>query len=174
MYQSYYSLLFVALKARIQQSVPEILLVEQDFGQLSNYNSMPSLPSPSLLIDFTPLNYSNESQFAQWGDVTVQLRLAHTPVKPPDAVSDKAIALYEIEGKLFDALQGWQPTDADGNALGQPLMRAQTLTEVPNIYDVRGIRVRVISFATAFEDDTAMPVTSIQTPELGIDYSNEP
>ena len=173
MYQSYYSLLCVALKARIQQSVPEILLVEQDFGQLANYNTMPSISWPCVLIDFTPLDYSNESLFVQWGDVTVRLRLAYPPVTPPDSVSDKALALYEIEGKLFKALQGWQPTDEEGNAIGEPLMRAQTSTEVPNEYDVRGIRVRIISFATAFEDSSATPVNSIQTAGLDIEYDGQ-
>jgi hypothetical protein len=171
--QSYYSLLFVSLKARIQTSVPEILLVEQDFGQLSNYNTTPSIPWPCVLIDFTPVDYSNESQFVQWGDITVQLRLAYPPVTPPDSVSDKALALYEIEGKLFKALQGWQPADEDGNALGQPLMRAKTSTEVPNEYDVRGIRVRIISFAAAFEDYSATPVNSIQTPGLDLGYDGQ-
>jgi hypothetical protein len=170
MYQSYYSLLLVALKARILQAVPEILLVEQDFGQLVNYNTIPSIPWPCLLIDFTPSDFTNESQYVQFGDVTVQLRLAYPPVTPPDSISGKAIELYEIEAKLFKALQGWQPTDESGNAIGEPLMRLRASTEIPIDDDVRGIRVRSILFTTGFEDDSAMPVNSIATPDFDVDY----
>lgn len=170
MYQSYYSLLLVALKARIQQAVPEILLVEQDWGQIVDYNTIPSIQWPCLLIDFTPSDYTNESQYVQMSDVTVQLRLAYPPVTPPDSVSEKALELYELEAKLFKALQGWQPTDENGNAIGEPLMRLQASTEVPIDDDVRGIRVRNILFTTAFEDDSAQPVNTIATPDFDADY----
>jgi hypothetical protein len=171
MYQSYYSLLFVALKARIQQSVPGILLVEQDWGQIDNYNAIPDIPWPHVLIDFTPSGFTNESQFVQWADVTVQLRFAYPPVTPPDTFSSKAIELYELEAKLFKALQGWQPTDEDGNALGQPLMRLQVSTEKRDVDDMRDIKVKNILYTTGFEDASAAPANSIHSANLDIDYS---
>lgn len=67
MYQSYYSLLLLALKARIQQTVPEILLVEQDWRQIDNNDSTPALPWPCVLIDFTPSYFGAESKLGQWG-----------------------------------------------------------------------------------------------------------
>ena len=165
MYQSYYSLLLLALKARIQQAVPEILLVEQDWRQIDHNDSTPAIAWPCVLIDFTPSYFGVESEMGQWGDVTVQLRLAFPPVAAPDTVSEQAIAGYEIEAKLYKALQGWQPADADGNAIGQPLTRLQVLTEDRN----DAIRVRVVYFTTTMEDTNASPVYTRVQADLNID-----
>lgn len=165
MYQSYYSLILLALKARIQQAVPEILLVEQDWRQIDNNPSIPALSWPCVLIDFTPSYFGEESGLGQWGDVTIQLRLAFPPVVAPDSVSGKAIAGYEIEAKLFKALQGWQPADADGKAIGQPLSRLQVITEERN----DKIRVRVVYFTTTMEDTNASPVYTKVPADIVID-----
>ena len=117
------------------------------------------------MIDFTPSYFGEESGLGQWGDVTVQLRLAFPPVVAPDSVSATAIAGYEIEAKLFKALQGWQPADADGNAIGQPLTRLQVITEERN----DKIRVRVLYFTTTMEDTNASPVYTKVPADIVID-----
>jgi hypothetical protein len=166
MYQSYYSLLLLALKARIQQLVPEILLIEQDWNQLANNDTAPITTWPCVFIDFTPSGFSNDSELAQWGDVTIQLRLAFPPVTAPDTTGGQALACYELEAKLYKALQGWQPADEEGNSIGEPLMRLQVTTEARE--DL--VRVRTILFTTAFEDTSASPVYTTETPDLDIDY----
>lgn len=166
MYQSYYSLLLLALKARIQQYVPEILLIEQDWRQIDNKDTPPAISWPCVLIDFTPSYFGNESEMVQWGDVTIQLRLAFPPVTAPATAGEQAIAGYEIEAKLFKALQGWQPTDQDGNAIGDLLTRFQVLTEDRN----DDIRVRTLHFITTVEDSSALPVYTIHKTNLDIDY----
>ncbi|MBO9200573.1 MULTISPECIES: hypothetical protein [Niastella] len=165
MYQSYYSLLLLALKARIQQTVPEILLVEQDWRQIDN-DPTPAISWPCVLIDFTPSYFGDESEMGQWGDITIQLRLAFPPVTAPDTVSGQAIAGYEIEAKLHKALQGWQPTDQDANAIGQPLSRLQVLTEDRK----DAIRVRTVYFTSTIEDTSASPVYSNESPKMDIGY----
>lgn len=165
MYQSYYSLLLVALKARIQQTVPEILLVEQDWRQIDKNGSTPAIAWPCVLIDFTPSYFGDESEMGQWGDITVQLRLALPPVTAPATVSAQAIAGYEIEAKLSKALQGWQPADADGNAIGQPLTRLQVITEDRN----DDIRVRVVYFTATIEDTSTSPVYTRVPADIQID-----
>lgn len=166
MFQSYYSLLFVSLKARILASVPEILLVDAEWGQIDNYDTAPAISWPCVLIDFTPSDFTNESNMTQWGDVTVQLRLAYPPVTAPDTVSGKTLEFYELEAKLYKALQGWQPSDEDDNMIGEPLIRLQASTEEREDH----IRVRRILFTTAFEDDSAIPVSNNVSANLDIDY----
>jgi hypothetical protein len=166
MYQSYYSLLLLALKARIQQSIPEILLIEQDWRQIDNTDTTPAISWPCVLIDFTPSYFGNESEMVQWGDVTIQLRLAFPPVTAPDTVGGQALAGYEIEAKLYKALQGWQPTDQDGNDIGEVLTRLQVITEDRD----DAIRVRALYFTTTVEDSGASPVYTIESPNLDIDY----
>lgn len=166
MYQSYYSLLLLALKARIQQAVPEILLVEQDWRQIDHNDPTPAISWPCVLIDFTPSYFGEEGEMGQWGDVTIQLRLAFPPVTAPDTVSGQAIAGYELEAKLYKALQGWQPTDQDGNSIGEPLTRLQVITEDRK----DDIRVRIVYFTTTVEDTSASPVYTIQKADMDIDY----
>jgi len=166
MYQSYYALLLLALKARIQQKVPEVLLIEQDWHQLDSGNDLSAISWPCLLIDFTPSDFSNQSDMIQWGDVTLQFRLAFPPVKSPDTVSNQALAFYEIEGKLYTALQGWQPADEAGNPIGQVLTRVQVTTEERT----DEIRVRTLLFTTAVEDASAAIAYTIENPELDIEY----
>jgi hypothetical protein len=159
-------MLLLALKARIQQNVPEILLIEQDWRQIDNNDTTPAISWPCVLIDFTPSYFGNESEMVQWGDVTIQLRLAFPPVTAPDTVGQQAIAGYEIEAKLYKALQGWQPADEEGNGIGGQLMRLQAITE--DRHDA--IRVRTIYFTTLVEDTSAMPVYTNESPGLDIDY----
>jgi hypothetical protein len=166
MYQSYYSLLLLALKARIQQLVPELLLIEHDWNQLANNDTTPITTWPCVFIDFTPSEFSNESELVQWGDVTVQLRLAFPPVAAPETAGSQALACYEMEAKLYKALQGWQPANEDGIAIGEQLMRLSVTTEERE----DAIRVRTILFTTAVEDNSATPVYTIETPGLDIDY----
>ncbi|THU36905.1 hypothetical protein FAM09_18250 [Niastella caeni] len=167
MFQSYYSLLLLALKARIQQSVPEILLVEQDWSQLENYDTQPAVSWPCVLIDFITSDFGSESELVQWGNVTIQLRLAFPPVTAPDTVGGQALACYEIEAKLYKALQGWQPEDQDGNSIGQELTRLQVTTEQGREDD---IRVRTLLFTTGFEDASASPVYTIESPDFDPTY----
>lgn len=166
MYQSYYALLLLALKARIQQQVPEILLIEQDWNQLDSSDVTSAISWPCILIDFTLSDFSNESEQVQWGDVTLQLRLGFPPVTAPDTIGSQALACYEIEAKLHNALQGWQPADEAGNAIGEALTRLQVTTEDRT----DEIRVRTLLFTTAFEDGSAAPVYTIEKPDLDVDY----
>lgn len=166
MFQSYYSLLFISLKARIQQSVPEILLVDPEWSQIDNYDTTPAVSWPCVLIDFTPSDFTNENQLVQWCDITVQLRLAYPPVTSPDTINAQSLAFYELEGKLYKALQGWQPTDENGNTIGEPLIRLQAATEEREDH----IRVRRILFTTEFEDDSARPVNNNVAANLNINY----
>lgn len=168
MYQSYYSFLLLALKARIQQNVPEILLIEQDWNQLANNDTTPITSWPCVFIDFTPSDFSNESELVQWGNVTARLRLAFPPVTAPATPGAQALACYEIEAKLYKALQGWQPADEAGNSMGEPLDRLQVTTEVRE----DAIRVRTLLFTTAYEDASASPVYTTETPDLDIDYED--
>ena len=164
MYQSYFALLFLAIQKRIRQLIPELIWVDHEWSQLENYEPIPSILRPCLLIDITPSDFSNEGNQVQWSDVTVQLRLAFPRVTGPDTLSGQAVKFYELEHKIYTTLQGWQPTDTNGNAIGQPLNRLQVSTEKRE----DDIRVRVLLYKTAFEDASAMPATTIVTPELNI------
>ena len=80
-------------------------------------------------------------------------------------MSGQAIAGYEIEAKLFKALQGWQPTGQDGISIGEPLTRLQVITEDRK----DDLRVRMVYFTTTIEDTSASPVYTTESPKLDLD-----
>lgn len=150
---SFFANLLLAIQARIADQVPEIRYIDQDLGQLEIYELRPAVSWPCLLIDFDTTNYSNEGELAQIGENIIQFRLGidtYTSANSlgPLQVRQAALDYYELENKVFVALHGW-----DGDGLCQPLSRTAAATEKRE----DKFRVRIIHFATAFEDVSAMP-----------------
>jgi len=157
---SYFGQLFIDLSKHIKDKVPAIKWIDQDFGQLEQFEYRPAVSFPCVLIDFPMANYTNIAELSQMGDITVQLRLGFAPfskshVGAPDDVRDKAIEYYAIEQLVHEAVQGFQ-TDYT-----MPLMRFNAGTEqrlsASDQADSIGLRVRVINYATQYEDNSNLP-----------------
>lgn len=158
---SYFGQLFLDLCDHIKAQVPEIKWIDQDFGQLEQFEHRPAVSFPCCLIDFVLANYSNLSELGQAGDVTIQLRLGFAPFSQsngsaPDSVRIKAVHYYAIEQKVFEAVHGW------ATEYTQPLIRINAGTEqrlsANDAMDKIGLRVRVLNFSTQFEDMSNYPV----------------
>lgn len=166
---SYFGQLFIDLSEHIKTAVPEIKWIDQDFGQLEQFEYRPAVSFPCVLIDFPLANYSNTGELSQMGDITVQLRLGFAPfdkshASAPLLVREKAVDYYSIEQKIFEAVQGWN------TAYTQPLIRINAGTEqrlsASDQADSIGLRVRVINFSTGFDDLSKLPVYT-KTPLTG-------
>lgn len=158
--------LFLEISKHIQTSVPEVKWIDQDFGQLEQFDTRPPVNFPCVLIDFPMATYSGLSDLAQMADITVQLRIGFAPFsqghsRAPEKVREEAVKYYEIEQKIFEAVQGWQ------TEFCQPLIRINAGTEqrlsANDVADSIGLRVRVMNFSTQFEDHSNGPVYN-QTP----------
>lgn len=138
---------------RISSQVPEILMVDQDLGQLEFYDQRPAVSFPCALIDFVQTGYKDKQLGAQWGEMIIAFRLAHDTYSnsssaTPQTVQEIALQYYETEAKLYKALQDW---NADG-LLMLPMSRISVVTERR---DGDNYRVRVISFKATAEDLSA-------------------
>jgi hypothetical protein len=171
--------LYLDLSERIKTEVPEIRWIDQDFGQLERFEYRPEVTFPCALIDFIQANYSNLSQLVQVGEVTVNIRLGFSPFSQayhaaPTDVKEKALEYYSIEQKVFEAVQGWQPDPpADwilDEPYAQPFIRVSSTTEQRD-NDAIGLRVRVLTFTTGFEDETAI-IKYKKTP-ASLEFDNE-
>lgn len=166
--ESLYAQLYEALQEQIKSEVPEIRYIDVDLGQLDYYETRPGVSWPCVMIDFIMGQWSNESGGVQWGDFTVNIRLGFAPFSSanslaPDVVQEKALQYFEVEWKLYKALQGF---DADG--LIQPMTRVSDGTEKRE----DPFRVRNMAFATSAEDHSAQHSNKVEAdPEfdLGID-----
>jgi hypothetical protein len=174
---SYFGQLFLDLCDYLKTAVPELKWIDQDFGQLELFEDRPTVSFPCCLIDFPMATFSNVSGNAQIGDITVQLRMGFAPFDKsyhlaPDVVRQKALEYYAIEQKVYEKLQGWEKDYT------QPFSRINSGTEqrmsASDLADKTGIRVRVMNFATGFNDDSALPSYTKAPATLEIQISEPP
>jgi len=167
--KSLFAQLFLAIQTRIINMVPEIKWIDQDVGQLEHYEVRPSVQFPCILIDFMNTQYNQEGNNTQMVNLQIELRLGFSPFQSansvsPDISKQQALQFYEVEQKVYEALNNWVPADAEGNSLTEPLIRFQAATERRN----DPYRIRTMQFVTATEDDTAVPKTTKQRIKLAI------
>lgn len=148
MKKSIYGRLFTDLCDHLQAAVPELALIDHDWGQ-EDTELRPALACPAALIDFQGTTYTGLSGLSQWGEATVTVRLlfdsyARSSALVPEEWRDIALEFYETEHRVVEALHGWMP----GGGYCQGLIRTGDSSENRN--DI-GLRVRVITFSTAFE-----------------------
>lgn len=94
---NFFGQLLKDIYTQLKTQVPELRWIDQDFGQLEIFQVRPSVSFPCALIDFQQTSYSNMSQLAQAGDLTITVRLGFAPFSAsnqlaPDDVKDKALA----------------------------------------------------------------------------------
>lgn len=167
-----FATIYEAILTQVKTTVPEIREIEQDLGQLENYETRPPVSFPCLLIDMGQFNFDDMGgRNQQHADGQIVLRLAdlawsNSNSLTPAKIRAQALRFYEIEQKLHVALHGWRNTGFS------KLLRRSSVPEQRNDTN---IRVRIITYATSFEDDTTAPVyTTITTPEptVGVGANN--
>lgn len=157
--------IYLALMARLAAEVPELKYIDQDLGQLDNYDVRPTVAMPCALIDIGEFDFDDMAgKNMQHGEGLVLVRLAVDPFSAsnnlaPEAVREKALSYYDIEQKIYVALHGWRTTGFS------KMLRRKSIKEIRD----DKFRVKVIAFATSFEDATASPVMiSIPRPDVTI------
>lgn len=148
---SFFARYYLALQERIREVVPEIVWIEQDFGQDAFDKWRPNVAFPAVLIDFPNARYESESGLSQWATVKVSIRLLVAPFSQsyddaPIEVKEDALQYFEIEQRLINALHGWCPDEG----YCQPLIRESITSDNRN--DL-GLRIRSIGFETVYEED---------------------
>lgn len=145
--------------------VPAIRWIDQDFGQLENFDMRPALLFPCVLIDFGTTTYTPNMRKSQIGNLTITFRLAFAPFTAshslaPTLVREQALEYYGIEQDLYTALQGY------ATAYSSTLTRLSASTELRS-NDT--LRVRSIQYSTIFQDFTATPPTVAMGVNVGLD-----
>lgn len=148
MAESLYLRLFTDICSHLQEAVPELAWIDQDLGQAQT-DLRPALVYPAALVDFGSTDYSELSAPNQWGETSVTIRLlfdcySSSAAAAPEASRAMALAFYETEHRVVEALHSWSPPEGYCSAL----IRIGDSGENRN--DI-GLRIRTISFSTAFE-----------------------
>ena len=160
---SYFGMLLIELCDHIKAQVPEVRWVDQDLGQLEEYEMRPAVTFPCVLIDFAATSYNDLSDNAQTGETTILVRIGMNPfsksnVQAPTEVREKAVEYYDIEQKVHQCLQGWQ------NDFTSALARRSADTENRN----DKLRVRLLTYETSYEDYSNLPIRTATPADMNI------
>lgn len=146
--------LFLAIQKRLNENVPALNWIDQNFGQLNNYEVgyKPPVVFPCALIDLTGFVFEDITDGQQYANGRVVISVSTTPfsnsqLKTPAPFKEMALLYYEIENTIHKALHGWQPT-----GFNKLLRRAVDKQEREDT-----IRERVIVFECSYTDTTAIP-----------------
>lgn len=158
--------LYVDFSSYLKAAVPKLKWIDMDFGQLENFEYKPEVAFPCALVDFPDANFSNLSNLHQLGEFLMQIRIGFTPFSSshqpaPLSVKEKALEYFTIEQEIYEAVQGWS------NGVIQPLIRVNALTD--KRFEEIGLRVRVLTFATSCEDNSAKG-KYVKTPKPPLEF----
>lgn len=167
MMESQFATAFLAIMAQIQSNVPEIKFIDQDYGQLTQYDGRQGVGFPAVLIDFPAMNYADLGQQAQDALGTVQISLAYPQVVHSSnlitpEMRERSLAYYELEHKLNSWLHGFTPGDAFGHMTRQSAVSINT---------PMAVRIRRLTYRLGMEDFSTSPVyTLVPLPDAEISY----
>lgn len=106
------------LVAHINEQMPELSMVDEDYGQLENLEDdnrdMYPITFPAVLIDNTETEWSNLSGRSQKGDALFRVRLIIDCYDDTHAECGTQFAVEEREdmrSRLHTILQGFRPVD---------------------------------------------------------------
>ena len=106
------------LVAHINEQMPELLMVDEDYGQLENLEDdnrdMYPITFPAVLIENTETEWSNLSGRSQKGDALFRVRLIIDCYDDTHAECGTQYAVEEREdmrSRLHTILQGFRPVD---------------------------------------------------------------
>lgn len=161
---SYFGELYLQLCEHIKTNVSEVRWIDQDFGQLEEFDLRPEVSFPCVLVDFVDAEFEELSQLSQTGEVLISFRLGFAPFSSannlsPTNVKIKALEYYNLEQKLYETIQGFT-TD-----FTTPLIRKKATSEKRQ----DALRVRVLTFSTSYQDDSAIKQPNKQTSVLEFD-----
>jgi len=147
------SLLFMAILERLLDQVPEIRYIEQDLGQLENYEMRPAVSWPCTLIDIDDLDFSETGgKLVQLAQGFVQIRLGLVKYTDsnnlvPANIRANSLQYLELENKVYKALHGWGPEGFN------KMLRRKSVTEKRD----DDIRVKILRFSIGYKDEGAVP-----------------
>lgn len=146
--------LLSSVLTQIQETVPALKYVDENWGQLDYYGERPPVKFPCALVDIGSAQWQDTGTLAQIGIVQVRvvvatMKLTNTSGKAPQAQKDKAFEFFETLQNIHKALHGYQPA---------PHCGIITRRSCELLQNDLGIKMYELRFAVQINDKSAMPV----------------
>jgi hypothetical protein len=149
--------LYELILERIALKAPGIRYIEQDLGQLDNYELRPAVSWPCALIDIEDGDFNDvATDFGQTVQLTISIRIGLVKYTDSNNITPKnirahALQYFEHEQAVYLALHGW------GDAGFSRMLRRSASTEKRT----DDIRVRVLKFVCSYTDTSAAPARTV-------------
>jgi hypothetical protein len=129
-----------ALIEHIKEAMPDLLLVDEDYGQLDMIDSEQDtypLTMPAVLINADAVEWQNRRGLSQMGVATVRVNLIldcyddhHYGSTTEDRIADR----HALLRTLTEALQGFRPLGTDGAAMVRTASQFATVNHGIKVY----------------------------------------
>lgn len=103
--------LFITVMRKLQEDLPELRYISEDWGQLDHYSDKPPVNWPCALISISSGQDTTQTKDNRKRATTLQVRIADTPsysanAAAPSSQIDIALRILEITDRVGDVLHG--------------------------------------------------------------------
>lgn len=112
-----------AVMERLQEQVPDLQYISEDWGQLDFYQDTPPVKFPCALISVSGIKFDSQTMGTRNATMTILIRVADAPavsgtMAAPDSYRNRAFAIFDLLDDIGNALYGFSH-DEEFNELEQ-------------------------------------------------------
>ena len=98
-----------AVMERVQEQVPDLRYIAEDWGQLDFYNDAPPVKFPCALISVSNIKFESQTAGTRWATMTILIRVADAPavsgtMAAPEAYRNRAFAIFDLMDTIGNVL----------------------------------------------------------------------
>ena len=98
-----------AVMERLQEQVPDLRYIAEDWGQLDFYNDAPPVKFPCALISVSNIKFESQTAGTRWATMTILIRVADAPavsgtMAAPEAYRNRAFASFDLMDTIGNVL----------------------------------------------------------------------
>ena len=117
------SLLYNAIKTKLETDVPELKHVRLFNNQFDNDNIESAFDYPVAFIEFSSMQYNDDSQGLQKAQIDVTIHIGFK------SFEDENTSFWNITNKVFGVLNGYAVNDGNGTTF-EPLKRISEIQDI--------------------------------------------
>ena len=94
---------------RLQEQVPDLRYIAEDWGQLDFYNEAPPVKFPCALISVSNIKFESQTVGCRWATMTILIRVADAPavsgtMAAPETYRNRAFAIFDLMDTIGNVL----------------------------------------------------------------------
>lgn len=101
-----------AVMQRLQEQVPELQYIAEDWGQLDYYEDVPPVKFPCALVSVSSIDFEGETLDIRHATLTLLIRVADAPsasgtMAAPNSYRNRAFAIFDLMDAIGGSLYGF-------------------------------------------------------------------